>query len=534
MATFSQGFLSSLGRPAMGESLFGLGQAIGGIPGQMRERSIRQELAQFDPTTSEGQLGMLQAQLARETDPQKRLELGEQIRQGRQEQQSLSSFDILNKLSQQAVAAAQEGNITSLDGVIQSLTKQLESAETLEQKRLISRLVSDAQSLRGGAKETGITNNANKMIRLDQQIEALPPGDPKRVVLQTERDNLGTDPETARQYQQRKMAFWNFKKTEEDLQAEKYLNSVRPQIEQAISEGNIDNVNSIIAEAPEFVGEELRDFVDAAMRNQETKAVFQERNAERTKEPNVELYRKQIEALPEDFRKILIPVLDQYEKASKAWKGGQWVNVGSRLAAANLEKTLQNKITDAQGREAVASFTESRTVRRGFERNLAEAQLALEQASILTPQEERNAVLNAKSVTANKKGRVTEEEVEEQRQKIIKSKRDTALANISYYRSKLTGEEPAEEENSFVMVNGIKTTPAMVREGINQQGEKAIIKKLKDNGVSETDIEFLIGKKLEEKPRELSAIEKRIEKQKQRFTEALGTREERMQALGSR
>ena len=45
MATFSQGFLSSLGRPQMAESLFGLGQAIGGVPGQMRQRRQQEQEA---------------------------------------------------------------------------------------------------------------------------------------------------------------------------------------------------------------------------------------------------------------------------------------------------------------------------------------------------------------------------------------------------------------------------------------------------------------------------------------------------------
>jgi hypothetical protein len=34
MAQFSQAFLSNLGRPAYQQGMFGLGQAIGGIPGQ--------------------------------------------------------------------------------------------------------------------------------------------------------------------------------------------------------------------------------------------------------------------------------------------------------------------------------------------------------------------------------------------------------------------------------------------------------------------------------------------------------------------
>ena len=45
MATFSQGFLSSLGRPAMAESMFGLGAAIGGLPGQRKEQQKKQEEA---------------------------------------------------------------------------------------------------------------------------------------------------------------------------------------------------------------------------------------------------------------------------------------------------------------------------------------------------------------------------------------------------------------------------------------------------------------------------------------------------------
>jgi len=44
MAQFSQGFLSSLGRPAMAESLFGLGATIGGLPGQRKQQQKQQEV----------------------------------------------------------------------------------------------------------------------------------------------------------------------------------------------------------------------------------------------------------------------------------------------------------------------------------------------------------------------------------------------------------------------------------------------------------------------------------------------------------
>ena len=47
MATFSEGFLSQLGRPAMSQSLFDLGSAIGGFPGQMKQQRKQQEFNQL-------------------------------------------------------------------------------------------------------------------------------------------------------------------------------------------------------------------------------------------------------------------------------------------------------------------------------------------------------------------------------------------------------------------------------------------------------------------------------------------------------
>jgi hypothetical protein len=47
MAKFSQQFLANLGRPQMAESLFGLGAAIGGIPGQMKDQRKQQEFNQL-------------------------------------------------------------------------------------------------------------------------------------------------------------------------------------------------------------------------------------------------------------------------------------------------------------------------------------------------------------------------------------------------------------------------------------------------------------------------------------------------------
>jgi hypothetical protein len=55
MATFSEGFLSQLGRPAMSQSLFDLGSAIGGVPGQMKQQRKQQE---FNQLMQQGQQAM--------------------------------------------------------------------------------------------------------------------------------------------------------------------------------------------------------------------------------------------------------------------------------------------------------------------------------------------------------------------------------------------------------------------------------------------------------------------------------------------
>lgn len=55
MAKFGESFLAQLGSPAMSQSLFGLGQAIGGLPGQRREQQKKQA---FNQLMQQGQKAM--------------------------------------------------------------------------------------------------------------------------------------------------------------------------------------------------------------------------------------------------------------------------------------------------------------------------------------------------------------------------------------------------------------------------------------------------------------------------------------------
>ena len=55
MAKFSEQFLANLGRPSYQQGMFDLGQAIGGIPGQMRDQRKKQE---FNQLMQQGQQAM--------------------------------------------------------------------------------------------------------------------------------------------------------------------------------------------------------------------------------------------------------------------------------------------------------------------------------------------------------------------------------------------------------------------------------------------------------------------------------------------
>ncbi len=117
MATFSKGFLSQLGQPAMSQSLFNLGSALGSVPGQIKQNQLRKEMAQFDPTTLTGRRGMLELQLQRAKDPQQRLVLGQKISQ------------ISKQIEDQDAKEIQDRNVEDLANMIETELEDVELAK---------------------------------------------------------------------------------------------------------------------------------------------------------------------------------------------------------------------------------------------------------------------------------------------------------------------------------------------------------------------------------------------------------------------
>lgn len=503
MATFSQGFLSQLANPAMSQSLFGLGATIGGLPGQVKEQ--------------------------------------------RRKQEQLNRFNLLSQTSEKGTIAAQEGNLTDLEATISQLREQVKSAETAEEQREINNVLSNLVSKRPSAKKTSIGNNAQRMVAIEQQLKTLPAGDPQRGALQAEFDKLKKNPETLSQYQGRTLNIWNFKKKQEDLEAEQYLDANRARINQAINDGNMDLVNAIIQEEPRF-SDETQQYVTTAFRHKEAREVFEERSIERTKEPNTTLYENAVNELPEQFRKSLVPVLEQYKKASEGWDGKQWTTTGSRMAAIRLEKQLKDRIVAAQTAEATAAFNDARSIRNNAEANLVRANLRLEQASVLTTEENRRAVLNAGAFFTGKKRPSTEdleEQIEEEREKILTSKRNLALKEVTYYKGLLYGVddeevEEVEDDSPYRIIDGKKLSFSEVQEDVEIHGENTVRRLLKKRGATEEDIAFYFPYEPTEREKRIKALGPRDERMDAigrgfvARTDALGPREERMRSLGSR
>jgi len=95
MAKFSQGFLSSLGRPAFSQSLFDLGAAIGGVPQQMRQKEKQQ---QFNQLMKQGQAAMAAGDAAKLAQIGQQLTAAGYAREG----QALTQASVAAKEKQKA------------------------------------------------------------------------------------------------------------------------------------------------------------------------------------------------------------------------------------------------------------------------------------------------------------------------------------------------------------------------------------------------------------------------------------------------
>ena len=147
MARFGESFLQQLGRPGWAQGMFGLGEAIGGVQGQLQQK--------------------------------------------RKEQEQLKRYDQIAQMSEQGYASAQSGDVASLTARIDQLQQARENAKTLEEKQAIGQSVLKLQGLLPGAEKVSIGNKAKELVNIEQKLKSLPAGStPQRLALQERQEIL--------------------------------------------------------------------------------------------------------------------------------------------------------------------------------------------------------------------------------------------------------------------------------------------------------------------------------------------------------
>ena len=167
MATFSQGFLSQLANPAMSQSLFDLGSAIGGLPGQRREQQQKQAFNQLMQQIQGAQasgdfnrMKILGQQLAA-MEPAKEAKVMQAATALEQQQKAIQAGSGMfsEKPEQARESAEQLAKLGRFSEAGQALTR----AESLEQKEQeVGRKRTSAQMLMSEIQQVMKTPNISK------------------------------------------------------------------------------------------------------------------------------------------------------------------------------------------------------------------------------------------------------------------------------------------------------------------------------------------------------------------------------------
>ena len=185
MAQFSQGFLSSLGRPEMSQSLFGLGAAIGGVPGQMKQRkkeqAFNQLMQQVQAAQGSGDFASMKAlsQQMAQTNPQQAAQIMQAAIAGEEKQKRIQAGSgMFSGTPEEARASAKQ---SAALGDFASAQQALAAAEKLEQQgKKVGRARTSAQMLMSeiqGIMKTPNISEANKEKALGLLREAAVAGE---------------------------------------------------------------------------------------------------------------------------------------------------------------------------------------------------------------------------------------------------------------------------------------------------------------------------------------------------------------------
>jgi len=509
MATFSQQFLANLSSPTgMLQGAANLGAAIGGVPGQMKEKRFQTDLAAIDTTTLAGQVEAQKKLLSREKDPRVILQLQNELRRLRNEQKALEQFGQLSTSTEQGTRAAQEGNLIALDDEISKLRGMLDAPGLgIDQKRSIDGRINDLTARRVGAKEINVTNETRELFDLTNKINDPALSDSEKVKHQARIDTIRQNPTVVGNYQKLEMSRRAFEEKTEDIKAEQWLDKNMSTINNFITDGNDKGLEDFIQGAGEYT-DDAQAFATKALSYKESIIKFKVQNENTKRKPNLDLYQEEIDLLPEELKANLGPALNRYKEIAKkwnstteTWEGG----VASRTAAIRLENILQKRITAAQTAASTAAFNENRGEKNLIRKQIFEAKLALDGASTLTYQDRTAARLSVNTRYQGVKRTLTiqekiEAEVAEKEKEIVQDNKRAAAERLDYLQN-IGEEKPVDDgdkgepqSNEDIISEAMEDNPKRTR--------KEIIKQLTMKGVLPSDFQ-----EEEEEAKEVSLLD---------------------------
>jgi hypothetical protein len=546
MAKFSESFLQQLGRPGWSEGMFGLGQAIGGAQGQVRDQRKKQE---FNQLMQQGQQAMaskdpvalsaIAQQLAAAGYQKEAQEYSQAAATAREQQDALGRFDRVTDISSGGITAAQQGNVESLEAAKTGLMAELAGAGTLKQKEAIRQELRNLDSLMPGAKKLEIGNKARKLVNINKALQNSDLTGTEKLALEQQQKELQLDPEAMEQFQQYQLNTWRFQQEGEKIKEEQWLDTNRGAILEAVQNGDTKALNSVIEGAGEYA-EAAQKFADSSLRSAETMAQFEENSIERKMAPSVDYYVEQVDNLPEEIGQNLKTTLAAYKAVSeKGWDGKQWT-AGLRTRAKQLERELQGQLRAINSQIATSEYFEAKREDRATKEQIKKIEIKLD-APMGSDYIKQGRIM-AQSLL--KKGdELTQNDIMTQATALYERDRRQLIQELA----SLTGEEPVEEEevkenkdSPYRIINGRKLSLSEVKEDVKEFGETEVRRLLKEQGATEEDIAFYFTSEPTEREKRMKALGPRDERMDAigtgfvARTDALGPRAERMKSLGPR
>jgi hypothetical protein len=469
---FSSGLLTGLQQ---------YGQGGGAIPADPRQRDAMQAAGVTNPLLQQfgrGLGGMLG------TD----MRSADEIEKEKQAQ----AMDAAFKASTQGTAAAQQGNVAAVTSQINALQQAMAATTDLSAKRMYGQQIQQLTSMIPDAQKTEVSNNAKAILRAEQAIAGGEiENEQARRAMEARVEELKKDPEAMREYNNFKMQEWQTQRAQQDMKADAWIKANGSAITQALKDDDFDEVTKLVTGAGEYT-EAAQAYVNRAQQNIKAMRELEENSIERKTAPSVEMWEEQINSLPEEVRAVLEPSLKAYKNAAKGWnENTQTWNTGARIAANRIEKQMTGLFNNMMNQLAVSDFSMSRREEAKKAEQIKDLELKLN--TKMSTKYINDARIYANSIIKNP----DDNDIQRIAESFYARDQEVYRSQLEYLQQDSEaieeGDAPADDGGFSVKVNGNVTTRAMVQEAIATVGEAETRRKLKNAGLSDGQIQALIG-----------------------------------------